>query len=1011
MKPILLRVEGFGAFVAPAEIDFRRLDANTLLLVHGPTGAGKTTLFDAICFALFGVASGTRTPEQLRSDYCPPGTATRVLFEFSLPSGRYRVTREFKPTRKQDTVNEKGALEFLDPSGKHLRPAITQKKQILEEVELLLGLTKEQFRQIVMLPQNDFQQLLLADTKSKQPILEKLFRASVYSRMTDILLHFTKQQRERLEELKSRRAGFLDSLGVEDVDGLAAKREVRGNAHAATAEKLPGLRSRWEESRAMREEGDRLARSHEELKRAAGDLEKHLSLRPGIDQCRQQLAAALRAEPFRQRLEDVEERERSIRNRENVILELRKNCAATRVQLELAVQEKNRSASREEESALLQTELHRLDTARPTLEQIEKDRIASASAEKAIRKLEGEMAKASAEQATAQKELASCNGELPELEQTALRASGLAEQVRHLTSLRTPLNELHQLRKELPRKEADVRGAHEAVRRATEECARVAAQLQEIEQLWIGSQASRLADTLADGQPCPVCGATDHPRPASAGGPQVTDAALNVARLARETAERARQDAIARELGAENALRQTSGLVNNHENVLGEAAAMDPAAYAAALAQQEKEFAKAETASRRLSMLRLNKSSLEERLATMQRADQELRERFNEARNNRAVIVDRANVAQRSLPADIADVRALENKSGTLRLRVAALKEMSETAQRKHAELAEDMIRLETVLDAENRNIGSDTTLLTKKRADLRADLGKRQFASVQQVTDALLDDPHRAALQERIREWDERAAALQNTLEERTRVMGGRALPDVAALIRSEEDAREQYERAQREIAILRKEVDDLADAMTQLNKGSAQIAAAGEETGAAEELSATVSGRNNAGITLASYVLSVFLDEIIAFANQRLRVISRDRYALVRRTEANDKRRRTGLDLDVFDNHTGERRQVETLSGGEQFYAALSLALGVADAAQQHTGGVRMDAMFIDEGFGSLDSETLDVAIRALTDLQADGRLVVIISHVEELKTRITSRLEVVKGRNGSTLRWQNA
>ena len=1011
MKPVFLRVEGFGAFVAPAEIDFRRLDASTLLLVHGPTGAGKTTLFDAICFALFGVASGTRTPEQLRSDHCPPGTVTRVLFEFTLPSGRYRVTREFKPARKQDSVIEKGALEFLDLAGTPLRPAITQKKQILEEVELLLGLTKEQFRQIVMLPQNDFQQLLLADTKSKQPILEKLFRASVYSRMTDILLQFTKQQRDRLEELKSRRAGFLESLGVEDADGLGAKREERGRALAAADQKLPGLRTRWEESRGLREEGDRLARNHGELRRAAGELEQHLSLRPEIDQHRQKLALALRAEPFRQRLDDVEERARSIQSRDNAVMDIRKEQDSTRVRLDHALAEKSRSAARDEESALLQAELHRLDAARPILEQIEKDRAASASAEKAIRQLEGELTKASAEEVAAQQELASYNTELPGLEQTALRASGLAEQVRHLKSLRTPLNELHQLRRELPRKEADVRGAHEAVRSATEQSTRIAAELQELEHLWIGSQASRLAGTLADGQPCPVCGATNHPRPAETGGPHVTDAALNAARQAREKAEQARQEAMSRESGAENAFRQTVAFVTNHENILGEAATMAPATYAAELARQEKEFAGADAASRRLNTLRSNRNSLEKRLATMQLAGQELRERFNDARTNQALVADRVEVAQRSLPADVADARTLETRSGTIRLRIAALKDASEAAQRTHAELTETMIRLESVLDAENKNVGAERGMLARKLADLETDLAQQRFTSVQQIAEALLDDPHRAALQERIREWDERAAALQNTVEERTRVVGGRALPDVAALIRLEEDAREQYERAQRELAILRKEVGDLADAISQLSRGSAQIAAAGEETGAAEELSSTVSGRNNAGITLASYVLSVFLDEIIAFANQRLRVISRDRYALVRRTEADDKRRRTGLDLDVFDNHTGERRQVETLSGGEQFYAALSLALGVADAAQQHTGGVRMDAMFIDEGFGSLDSETLDVAIRALMDLQADGRLVVIISHVEELKTRITSRLEVVKGRNGSTLRWQNA
>ncbi len=246
--------------------------------------------------------------------------------------------------------------------------------------------------------------------------------------------------------------------------------------------------------------------------------------------------------------------------------------------------------------------------------------------------------------------------------------------------------------------------------------------------------------------------------------------------------------------------------------------------------------------------------------------------------------------------------------------------------------------------------------------------------------------------------------------MEDRQRVVAGRSEPDLAPLVQAEEHARSAHDAEQQHATEARATALRLEEAIVQLRQLTDRLESLRTEAGQVQDLSDAVSGKNAMGIALSSYVLSVFLDEIVTYANQRLRVISHDRYALIRRTESDDRRRRAGLDLDVFDSYTGEQRQVQTLSGGEQFYAALSLALGVADAAQQHTGGVRMDAMFIDEGFGSLDNETLDVAIRALMDIQADGRLVAIISHVEELKARIPVRLEVVKGKTGSSIRWSD-
>ncbi len=1010
MRPMRLHMQGFGAFAEKAEIDLTGLDGSTLLLIHGPTGAGKTTIFDAICFALYGISSGARTPDQMRSDHCAQGTSTRVMYEFSLPSGRYRITREFKPRRRTDSVEPKAVLEFFDRAGVQVRPPLVKRSEIRSAVEHLLGLDEKQFRQIVMLPQNEFQKLLLADTKSKQAILERLFRASLYSRISDILSSMTQEKNASCKDLKSRIAGFLESHGVEDATALSARqKEAEESLHAASVG-LPDLRLAWGQAQTACDEARRVVEHHNDLRKAQEEMQRHLGRQDQIEELRGTYVAALRAEPFRPRLEEIEEREEAMVMRGKAIAKLQTDVAETRGRQEVARHEADRAAERNGEVLRLQIEMHRLDAARPHLIRLEEDRKALTRLDEDSRQLVEKLRECAEQKNASTLELSQIDSDIPALEATALTCSGLEASVRRTRELQQPFRELQELRLNQVALQTDVAGAEDLLDRATRASRAAEDALRSVEARWVEGQSSRLSAALVQGQPCPVCGSVDHPRPAHAVTSVVTDVELASARTARERMDGERETAMTRFHAARNALAQNAAALMSHETILGSFVDTDKATFAHQLGQQESELQRAQKAAGSLTLLHRTRGEVTDRLQKLQRDIDAFQERKNACAQERTTVAVRIENALKMIGDDVTDLATLNRKQSDVSTRITALTRQNEEAQNSFTALAGEVIRLQAGLDGELKVLGEERAFIMRRRADLAESFAKVGFSSVEEIRTALLPEGERHRLNGLVQEWDEQLLALRNTVDERKRVVGGRAEPDLAPLLLAEERGRKAFEDAQQRATEAQTIVSRLAGAGQQLQTLANQLEVLRSEAGTMQELSDAVAGRNDMGITLSSYVLSVFLDEIVTFANTRLRVISHDRYALIRRTESDDRRRRVGLDLDVFDNYTGEQRQVQTLSGGEQFYAALSLALGVADAAQQHTGGVRMDALFIDEGFGSLDNETLDVAIGALMDLQADGRLVAIISHVEELKTRVPVRLEVVKGRTGSSVRWSS-
>ena len=534
-----------------------------------------------------------------------------------------------------------------------------------------------------------------------------------------------------------------------------------------------------------------------------------------------------------------------------------------------------------------------------------------------------------------------------------------------------------------------------------------AARLAELQSAQREGRAALLAQSLAENEPCPVCGSLHHPQPARAEIAPPSDADLATAEDRAAQADvalyRAR-NVEAQETASTSVLRSRA---DDLAGSLGEAVNIAPEEIVAALGDLRAEIGAATGAGERLSEIERALRELREHQTALEEASPGLEAAERNASVESQRIAAELAIHERDVPVGLRSPDALaariagdEETSHTLLSNLEAARTRVANAERDaaSAQAAFDG-RTAAWAAAEEAARGADDELVARL-----AEAGFPDAAALHAARRAPLEITR---LEADCRDGDERHAAARERLARAEGAVNGWTLPDVAALAARHAAAAEALQHAAREQGALQERQRGLAAARTHLGEVETGLAAADRDYRVFGALSAAASGNNDRNLTLQRYVLGSLLDDVLVAATRRLLVMSQGRYQLERQREVIDGRAASGLALQVLDEYSGRRRPVGTLSGGESFLAALSLALGLTDVVQAHTGGVRMEAIFIDEGFGSLDPEALDCAFQALLDLQKGGRLIGIISHVEELKSRIDLRLEVQATRRGSATR----
>lgn len=1046
MKPEKLTLLNIGPFLGRHVVDFA--DLGDIFLVFGKTGAGKTTIFDAISYAFYGEVPGARKglSAQMRSQFAADGEQCAVELEFTLARSRWRIRRTLagerpgKKTDKAQKIPEESSLEAQE-GGTWVNRSSANKSETDAAIRDLIGLSAEEFSRIVLLPQGEFAQFLRQKTTERKQVLAKLFPIDDHLAVMERVKAKTREAQASLAATESAIAALRAAF---DPDAAETERVSLAERSAALRAAQESARGELKRQSAALE----LARAHE---RRLEERHAHARTLAELETGREQigtitatLAAARKAEPLALAMGQIAGRRES-HDAACAELELARSelAEAERRIAELAAEAPAvAQCERDKAAALIQRE--RLEIALDIAHELEEAEagLAAASAERKAAALELKtILAASLEAEEAMERLAPVIAEL-EVRSSEKEAASLAlekakrlkniaeEHERERLSLTAHAASAEQAREERERTEGDL-----AIARAELE-----ALTGEAERQREAGQAAALAERLEPGKPCPVCGSTAHPLPARAPAVEsftlserIDAARRTLERLETERRNKADEWAkrVERRSNAEKTLEQTVG--RYCLEAFGEAACVpeggipSPEAAIAALSEAASRMetannrsveaqramndhraqgAKRDTAAKRAETVKARLSALDSDIASRKSGIKIRTERYNEAfaadstgfrsgegipDQNGAVAVPAPAGAEDALESCKASILEYDAKIETYRRETAAY-------GRKAAALG---ARVET-LEASIASLAAELDLSGREFAAACAAAG---FADGNAARAAVRSEGEIVALESRVELWNRsmtETASVLARLNAELASWSGTSVPEA-------EKAVEDLERA---IVEREEETEDVTRKRSALNERETRWAALEAErlTRSSEalrydRLNRDLSGNNPQKVPFDAWILGMYLEEIAAYANARLERMSDGRY----RIRVNDSYRTgnamAGLDLDIVDAWTGKTRPAGTLSGGETFMASISLALGLADSIQSRSGGIQLDAVFIDEGFGSLDEASLERAITILDEIRG-SRTVGLISHVAELRSRIPNRIEIVKTATGSSV-----
>ncbi|MGW3355583.1 AAA family ATPase [Streptomyces bungoensis] len=987
-----LDITAFGPFGGTQSVDFDALSAAGLFLLHGPTGAGKTSVLDAVCYALYGSVPGARQSGQgmnLRSDHAAPGTRTEVRLELTVAGRRLELTRqppwERRKLRGTGTTVDKAQTwlrEYDAPAGAW-KDLSRSHQEIGEEVTQLLGMSREQFCQVVLLPQGDFARFLRADAEARGRLLGRLFDTQ---RFADAEKRLAERRRATEARVREGDAALLaDAHRMQQEAGDAMELPELAPGEPGLAEAVLGAAAV-----ARSTARERLAVAHCRL---AGAESAHAAARRDLEDVRELARLQGRFAEARQRAERLQERSGAHHDDQERMQRARKaEAVAPALELREAAEAEHLRAAGAEARARAALPGSRAGDGPAGLAAAARRAAEELGGLGSARRAEARLTDLVEERAGLDRQeraddealreavtwLAEWDGLRTALQSRVESAQEAATRAEQLAVRREPAQRRLAAARTRDTLAADLEDARRRALASGQRALDARAHWLDLKERRLNGIAAELAAHLTDGEPCAVCGATEHPAPARKDAGHVGRAAEEQALAASRGAEEEHTED-ERRLGV---LREALAAAT------AEAGDLSTAELATEAGLLEQEYARA----------RRDASALHAAHEELRKAEREREQRLD-ARQQAAV-----RTASRVTRRDTLDREraALEEELAQARGTAASVAARAAQLERQAALLTEAADAARAAEDAAQRLKDADARL-----ADAAYRAG---FDTPRAAAAALLDDTAHRELQRRLDAWQSEEAAVRAMLAENDAATAAQRPPaDLAAAERTASEA----ERRLREAASAR----DAADrCRTELDRLSARATDAVRRLGPLREeydrvarlaaLAAGTSAENERRMRLESYVLAARLEQVAAAATVRLRRMSSGRYTLVHSDDRSG-RGRSGLGLHVVDAWTGRERDTASLSGGETFFASLALALGLADVVTDEAGGVRLDTLFIDEGFGSLDDQTLDEVLDVLDSLREHDRSVGIVSHVPDLRRRVHAQLEVLKDRSGSALR----
>lgn len=923
MRPENLTISAFGPFAEEVRIDFSALRTEGLYLITGDTGAGKTTIYDAIIFALYGEASGEyRDSTMFRSKYAKDDVKTFVELIFSYQGKRYKVRRNPEYLRPKDrgegmTVQKAEAfLEYPDN-----RQPVTKYSEVTKAVTELIGLDRNQFKQIAMIAQGEFRKLLMASTKERETVFRDVFETRNYKILQERIKSEFISKNNEYKGLNQRILQFIEGIVCREDSAYSEQLEkVKTQTEVVCFDELCELMNHLllEDSKELSVFEEQIG----ELNKTLTELNEQIGVAVSLEK------AAKDLESTKQRLTELSEEYAAKCEAAKVAEENTKACEGLSVEI-IRIQEK---LSDYEKQSLwgekLKAVLENVDMLQKSVEE------------------KKEQSKSRTEEISKLQKIVDENKEVS-TDRVKLEA-----QIEKLTETEEKLKNAEVQLKACETLEKESRTAKEAYRKAATICDSVKAEVSQKETCFYNAQAGILAETLEDGKPCPVCGSLEHPHiaPKPSVAPSKEELDAEKERLKEAEENRAKKSLASGK--AEERFKQAKELLEDklqadfHENDIS---------------FEEKELLQ--------NMLQLRKQKLAEEEASFKQQLQEIEEKekaYQEAYDRLPIVTKAKEETEQTLHEMNEELIKGSGEADGLKAQLEALQKDLKFADEN---AAKEQIRK---LQKEKSVIELAYKKAQEEMNNCEKEIGEKTAA--------------KNTLEEQLKNGNN--IELSVLTEDKNRLTGElkdqqTAKETVNRRFKNNEAAKENIEREWKRLSQTEKEYKLLKSLSDTANGG--------------------LSGKDK--IMLETYIQATYFDRILSRANIRFSKMSNGQYELVRKKNASNQRSQSGLELDVRDHYNGSFRSVQTLSGGESFMASLSLALGLSDEIQAAAGGIQLDTMFVDEGFGSLDDETLNVAIRTLNELTEGNRLVGIISHVTELKQSIDKQILVTKKRESGS------
>lgn len=1027
MKAISLQLKAFGPYSEEQNIQFEELRNESIFLITGPTGAGKTTIFDAICYALYGKASGNdREQDSLKSHFAGEEVQTEVRYTFGLKDKQYMVVRAprqlKKKARGEGFTEEPARAELYEWKEDHFSLLSAKVKDVNDLLESRLGLDYEQFRKMVMIPQGEFRRLISENSKEREEILQKIFRTYFYEQITEEFKKQAKELKSGIQDLEWKIEQEQSKIewshtAPESGDGFnqiteKLHEEIKSTIRLKEEKETELIRAKkiYKEKQEDYFAGKQLFEKFEEwneLTRSAGEL---ASKKEEMETVNDRLEQANRSEKVRPYQEQAAKRKteweaasQRLKNQETETKEIEKDYQQASIAYE---EEKEKEAEREK----IKTDIEAKKNQLKAVQAFNLLRKKTNEAEQYKQKLEQKI-KATREVIQRDTErIAVIDDQRDKRERLTKAYYETAEDEKQKSD---SLDKIKRFAKELDvlqqKREAFLRiqANYKQVREKTEQAVKKVSSLEEDNRK---NHALLLAESLKEGDACPVCGSTHHPDPAVGTSASVSEEELNhwidqkdklEATLQLHSEEfyavqsdgkyqRQRVDQLAEEAGIEQAQQQEWQSVYKAKEEQLKQAEKNKKEITAKLKELDRL-----TDERKLLQKQLDQTSkeLEDFNRQKEAADAEW---------NRSVA--KLEELQKEIPEHMENEESLQGKVTAAEKRQQEMTQKWEIVQQrlqhikeKHQQAITIQNQLQQFESASKEKFENEQTIFFEKQKE-------EKFSSIEDYQAALMEKTDKDRLEQLINEYNQQKEAIQSRLDEVTKQLKDRSKPDLNTLGTELDDQEKTVQAINDGIQGLLLYIKQHEQIASNLQKLTTHYEEAGQQYFDIGELADLAKGENHLRLSFERYVLASFLDEILLQANIRLDQMTEHRYQLFRSDQIAKRGAQSGLDLEILDHHTGQKRSVKTLSGGEGFKAALSLALGMSEVVQAHAGGVQLETLFIDEGFGTLDELSLEQAIDCLKGLQQGNRVLGIISHVPQLKEEIKAKLQVTLTEKGS-------